>query len=100
MNNYFRNSHQVLMTIKSSSITTSMLDLPSACLDSHAEYYRMQKCKLQSYGYCINQNAICIILNVDNNEDLEHIISNDPQLISEVFEIDIIIPFRALIKEL
>lgn len=76
---------------------TSMSDLPAASFDKHAEYYRKEEGKLVSYGYCMNQYAICIVLNVDCSDDLERIISNDPQLISGALEVDVIIPFRSLI---
>ncbi|QNK64002.1 hypothetical protein H7F33_05790 [Pedobacter sp. PAMC26386] len=89
---YYRISHQILMTFK---FNRSLLDLPSLCLDMHADYYRNQSGKLISYGHCINQQAICIVLQVECNMDFENIISNDPHLISGVLEIDVIVPFRS-----
>jgi len=43
----------------------------------------------------MNQDAICIVLNVECSDELEYIISNDPQLSSGALEIDVIIPFRS-----
>ncbi|QNK61655.1 hypothetical protein H7F33_13965 [Pedobacter sp. PAMC26386] len=90
---YYRNGHQVMMTLRSSSYLSSLYLLS---LNKHAEYYRQQIGKLISYGYCMNQDAICIVLKVACSNDFEHIISNDPQLISGALEIDVIIPFRSL----
>lgn len=92
--NYYRNSHLVMMTLKSDCQLLSSY-LPCSGLKNHLEYYKRQPGKLVSYGYCMNQDAICIVLNVDCSDDLEHIISNDPQLSSGTLEIDVIIPFRS-----
>lgn len=92
--NYYRNSHLVMMTLKP-DCQLSRSYLPCSGFNNHLEYYRKQMGKLVSYGYSMNQYAICIVLNVDCSDDLEYIISNDPELSSGALEIDVIIPFRS-----
>ena len=81
----YKTPHQVLITLKRGALNEPLSDL-----ESHVEYYRE---KSTSYGYAMNQRAICILLNVINADDFEQIITNDPALISGELEIDTVIPF-------
>lgn len=83
--------HQVIVLLKSSvaeKAFSSLLTYP----EQHAAYYSNET-NLISYGIVMNQQSICIILNVADKDDFERIITNDPALISGELEVDRVIPF-------
>ena len=90
---YYNLPHQIIVLLKSrvaEEAFNALLTHP----EQHEAYYRDDnKAKLISYGMVMNQQSICIILNVADENDFERIITDDPALISGELEVDRVIPF-------
>lgn len=91
IDNYYSKPHQVLITLIYRNIS---FIADTVAINTHAGYYRQQTNKLLSYGNAINNQAICIMLKVANDDDFEQIISNDPGLLAGWLEVDVVIPYK------
>ena len=86
--NYYKSPHRVMILLKPKT--------GKAAFDAsaHKAYYtEITGGKLINYGQAMNQRAVCVVFDVDNGNDFERIITNDPSLISGELEIGSVVPF-------
>jgi uncharacterized protein YciI len=92
MENKFNTPHFVALTFLKKDGQQANL---AADVIHHRAYYEQFKIKkkLLFYGEVLNESALYIVISVSSDDEFEQIISNDPCINSNVFELKAVTPF-------
>jgi uncharacterized protein YciI len=88
----FAQQHEVMVILKKKQ--NYFLEDENALRITHLGYYKNLYAhkKIARYGKVLNDDSICILLNVSSDLDFEQLIINDPAF-DKLFEITRVIPF-------
>lgn len=95
--NYYDQPHYVMLQIEMANSRVGTPKDLSFILAAHHNYYKKLKRSktIIFYGKIMNEPGICILLRVTSQYEFENIITHDPAIKDNVFNVKKAMPFRA-----
>jgi uncharacterized protein YciI len=92
-NEKFAQQHEVMVILKKTK-QNYFWENENALMTTHLNYYKNLYAhkKIVRYGKVLNDDSICILLNVSSDQDFEQLIISDPAF-DKLFEIVRVTPF-------